>query len=323
MSIKRIIYFDHWQSATEYYRLMPLDYITNESFTITRSTEREIQSHLLNRYDVVIISRPSSEAHLNLIRLAKDLHMKVIGDYDDDTLHVPETNPMYGTYENDKRHTLKCLALLDEIWVATEGIKQSFRLFNKNIHVIPNSHNDTVFPVERKMPFGAKKRIMWRGGGSHIGDIYQPGTAEWIVKTINSNKKWDFYWLGQKFEWIEYRVKQGNFFHNPGGSTVQFYKMIHEMNPQVFWYPLTDNLFNRSKSACSWLEATYSGAAYFGKVAFPEFQKPGIKQLAELPYMLKHPYELEKMNTESWEFISDELLLSKINLLREQRLLAI
>ncbi len=321
--ITNILYFDHWQSATEYYRLMPLDYLKHEAFTITRSTEKDIKSHLLNSYDVIIISRPSSEAHLNLIKLAKDLSIKCIGDYDDDCLHVPETNPMFGVYENDKRHTIKCLALLDEIWVATEGIKKSFRLYNKNIYIINNAHNDHIFPINKKMPFGEKKRVMWRGGGSHIGDIYQPGVSEWIVKMVNSNKRWHFYWLGQKFEWIEYRVKNGNFFHNPGGSQVQFYKMMHEMNPQIFFYPLTDSVFNRGKSNCSVLESNFSGAAYFGKTDFNEFNLPGIRPLADMPYMLKgnHQDELKKMHDTTWEYIQDTLLLSKVNETRLQRLL--
>jgi len=325
MSVTKVLYFDHWQSATEYYRMMPLDYLKNKNFTITRSTEHDIKSHLLNPYDVVIISRPSSESHLNLIKMAKDMHKLVIGDFDDDCLHVPETNPMFGVYNGDKKHTLKGLALLDEIWVATEGIKNSFRLFNKNIHVIPNAHNEIVFPVKDKMPFGKNKRIMWRGGGSHMGDIYYPGVAEWIVKLVNSNKKWHFYWLGQKFEWIEYRVKYGNFFHNPGGSTVQFYKMMHDINPQVFFYPLTDSQFNRAKSNCSWLESIFSGAAYFGNKEFPEFNKPGILPLVELPKMLsgQYQYVLESAHDDSWEFICDELLLSKINKLRETRLIEI
>lgn len=320
---KQILYFDLWQSASEYYRLMPLDYIKHEAFTITRSTENDIRSPLLNLYDIIIISRPSTEAQLNIIKMAKDLGKKIIGDFDDEPLHLPETNPLYHNFENDKANIIKCLALCDEIWVATNGIKQAFRLYNKNVHIVPNAHNEYIFPVNKKMPFGTKKRVMWRGGHSHIGDIYQPGTAEWIVKMINSNKQYDFYWLGQKFEWIEYRVKHKNFFHNPGGSTVQFYKMMHEMNPQIFFYPLTDNVFNRGKSNCSWLESCYSGAAYFGKTEFHEFDKPGIKPLSDLAYMLKdnHADELEEMNSESWSYIQDNLLLSKINQLRLDRLL--
>jgi len=322
---QKIIYFDHWASASEFYRLMPLDYIKNKAFTITRSTEREISAHLLNNFDGVFLSRPTSEAHLNIIRMAHNLNMRVISDYDDDVLHVPPTNPMHGHYEGDKRHTIKCLALSDEIWVATEAIKNSFRLYNKNIHIIPNAHNDTVFPVHKKMPFPEKNIVMWRGGGSHIEDIYHPGTTEWIVRMINKYKKWNWYWLGQKFDFIEYRVKHGNFFHNPGGSTVEFYKMMHEMNPMIFMYPLTNNLFNRSKSNCSFLESTYAGAAYFGNKDLPEFNLDCILPLSSLPAMLKgdNSVFLKQKHDEAWEYIKENMLLSKINKKRETRLIEI
>lgn len=318
----KFIYFDHWESATEYYRSMPLDYIKHPDFTISRSTEQNITSHLLNSYDVIIILRASSESHLKLIKLAKDLGKKTIIDYDDDPLHLPQTNPMYGTYEPDKPHTIKCLTLSDEIWVATEGIKKSFRLYNKNIHIIPNAHNDTIFQVSAKRLFRHKRVIMWRGGGSHIGDIYENGTTEKIIKTINGNKNWNFYWLGQRFEWIEYRLKHPNFYYNPGATTVQFYKLMQEINPAVFFYPLSNNLFNSSKSNCSWLESVYSGAAYFGNTNLPEFQKPGIKPLSELQGMLKQKDMggLEEIHNDSWNFILENLLLSKVNLKRQERL---
>lgn len=323
--MKQILYFDWHSEASEFYRALPLDYIKSTEFTITRSTDRDIKSHSINYYDVIVILRPSSETHLNLIKMAKDMGKKVISDWDDDPLHLQIENPMFGYYNGDKHHTIKCLTLVDEIWVATVGIKKSFRLYNKNIHVVPNSHNDIIFPVDKKRPFGIKKRVMWRGGGSHIGDIYQPGTTEWVVKTINNNKKWDFYWLGQRFEFIEYRVKHGNFHYNPGASTVQFYKLMQEINPQIFFYPLSDNLFNRSKSNCSWLESVYAGAAYFGKSQFPEFDKPGVLPLSSLNEYLRgdNSGELKEMNQLSWEYIKDNLLLSNVNKLREERLLNI
>lgn len=316
-----ILYFDHWQSASEFYRTMPLDYINNPEITITRSTERDIKSHLLNRYDVIFLLRPTSESHLNIIKLAKDLHKVVIGDYDDDPLHLPETNPMYGTYQGDKPHAIKCLALCDEIWAATDGIKKSFRLYNKNIHVINNAHDDYIFKVEDKKVFKYNKKAMYRGGGSHMGDIYEPGVTEWILKLINGNKKWQFLWLGQRFEWLEYRVKHGNMFYSTGGATIQFYKMMHELNPCAFMYPLANNIFNQSKSNCSWLESTYAGAAYFGNTDLPEFNNVGTLPLSQMPYLMKQEEVLRSANETSWEYISDTLLLSKVNETRLNRLL--
>lgn len=295
---------------------MPLDYINHPEITVTRSTERDIKSHFLNKYDLIFLQRPTSEAQLNIIKLAKDLKKTVIVDYDDDTLHVPKENPMHGTYEGDKPNTIKCLALADEVWVATEGIKNSFRFYNKNIHVIPNALDDYIFPVEDKPYFKYNKVALWRGGFSHLADIYAPDTAEWLVKLINSNKKWQFHFWGQKFEWIEYRVKHGNHFTHPGSSTIQFYKQMHKLNACVFMYPLRTDLFNGSKSNCSWLEATYSGAAYFGNTELPQFQKDGIMPLSAMPELMKDADRLEYEHNASWMYIQKHLLLSEVNKVR-------
>lgn len=316
----KLIYFDHFSSATEFYRSMPLDHINHPGIEITRSTERDITSHLLNRYDVIFILRASSSEHLKIVKMAKDLHKKVIIDFDDNVLHVPETNPMHGHYAGDKGNIINCLALSDEIWVATEGIKKAFRLYNKNIHVVPNSHNDYLFPVADKKPFSYDKVAMWRGGSSHSADIYFPGVSENIVKLINRNRKWKFFWLGQRFEWIEYRIKHNNMFYNPGASTVQFYKMMHKIQPTTFFYPLVDNPFNRCKSNCSFLESVYSGAAYFGNMNLPEIQLPGVRSLSQIVNDMKDPEKLEKSHNESWEYIKENLLLSKVNQYRLERL---
>lgn len=322
----RILYFDHFSSATEFYRLLPLEYLKSDKFTITRSSEKNINMMVIEPYDVIIFSRPSSEAHLNAIKLCKDQHKKVIADYDDDCLHVPEHNPMHGTYEFEKSKTISCLAMADEVWVATDGIKKSYRLYNKNIQVIPNSHNDTIFPVKGKRSFEFNKIAMWRGGHSHLADIYAPGITEYIIDIINGNPLWKFYSLGQRFEFIEFRATEGNYYRNDGASTIQFYKMMHEFNPCVFYYPLLSNQFNQSKSNCSWIESTYSGAAYFGNTDLPEIQKPGVLPLSELKNMMKLSDKklttiLSSNHKKSWQYIQDHLLLSKVNLQRMERLL--
>lgn len=326
--MKQILYFDWHSSASEWYRLLPLDYLLNQSFTITRSNERNINFASINNYDIVFISRAASEAHLNIIKLAKDLGKKIILDYDDDCLNVPETNPAFHLYNPAKPITIKCLKLADEIWVATDGIKKGFSSYNSNIHVIPNAWNDTVFPVEKKKPFKYNKLAMWRGGHSHIADIYAPGTSEWLIRLINSNPKWKWYLLGQRFEWLEMRVMHSNYYRNDGASPVQFYKMMQSFNPCLFYYPLQTTLFNQSKSNCSFLESVYSGAAYFGNTLLPEFKLPGVSDLSELEDLLKCSDSiirktLRKSHNESWNYIQQELLLSKVNKLRLERLLSI
>lgn len=317
--MKRILYFDWHSDASSFYRLLPLDYLRSDSFTVTRSSERDIHFSVISGYDVIIFLRPTSEYHMSAIQQCKDQGKIVIGDWDDDVLHLNRENPMYEIYEQDKGSAVKCLKLCDEVWVATEGIRQSFAIYSSSIHVIPNAHNDTIFPVKKKKPFSYNKMCMWRGGGSHEGDIYTKGITESIVNLINNNETWNFYWLGMRFKFIEMRVTKGNFYRNDGGSPIQFYRMMHDFNPCVFIYPLATNVFNKSKSLCSFIEATYSGAAVFGNKSLPEFNKEFIGEFSE--NILKTSMtELKKMNDKAWKFVQDHLLLSKVNELRLKRL---
>lgn len=319
--MKKIIFFDWYQSSTEWYRLIPLDYLESPEFTITRSTEHNITYALLNAYDIIILSRPFSIAGANLIKLAKDMGKKVIIDADDNLLAVNKESHVYDLYERERPNTKLCLKLADEVWVTTQGIKDTFSKYNKNVHIIPNALNDHVY--KKNKPFKYAKKVLWRGGMSHIYDIYQPHVTEWIVNLVNTNPEVKFYWSGgQRFEFIEYRVGS-NFYIHSGDTTIQFFKWMRDLNASVFFYPLADNEFNRGKSCCSWLESVSAGSAYFGMNEFPEFNKPGIMPLKYMPDIMKMPDILEKMHKESWGYISDCLLLSTVNKIRLERLLEI
>lgn len=325
--MKKILYFDWFQSATEFYRSSGIfPYINNPNFTITRSTENNISFATLVGYDAIILERPSSHESLNIIKLAKDMHIKVIIDYDDDIIHIDEYNPMYETYQQQMPTAIQCLVLADEIWVTTKGLKKAFSLYNKNIHVIPNAHNDYVFKVEDKKVFNPDNKLaVWRGGSSHEGDIYDIGVPEMIINVVNSNTDWTFKVIGQRFKYLEKRCGD-NYISQGGSSTIQFYKMLHDENPAIVFYPLADTVFNRSKSNICWLESSFAGACFFGNVELPEFKNDHI---ADIKSFFTHPLSDLDMDTcdnnnhYSWQYILDNLLLSDINGLRENRLLEI
>lgn len=323
--MKKVIYFDWFSGGTEFYRLLPLEYLANPDMQITRSTETNITFATLTGYDVMIICRPSSNQSLNLIKLAKDMGIKVVSDFDDDCLHVPQDNPMHEFYENDKRLTIECISLSDEVWVSTKGLKSAFKLYNRNISVINNAHNDYLFKVEDKVPFVFNKVASWRGGDSHEGDIYDIGIPEKIVKMVNTNTDWTFKFFGQRFKYLEKRCGE-NYIIAGRASTIQFHKMMHKENSCVFFYPLADTMFNRSKSNIAWLEATYAGSAFFGS-KLPEFSHSSISDFEVLAGMSKrkklNEVDLKKMNEDSWSIICESYLLSKINNLRVERILAL
>lgn len=321
--MKKILYFSWFSGATEFYRTSGvLPYIQHKGLSITRSTDTNISFATLIGYDTVIIERPSSGQSLSLIKLAKDMGIKVISDWDDNPLALDVYNPMYQTYVNEKANVLECVALSDEVWVSTEAIKSAFKLYNRNVWVVPNCHNDYLFPVKDKKQFTYNKKAMWRGGHSHEGDIYDLGVPEKIIEMVNSNLDWTFQFLGQRFSFLEKRCGD-NYIAMAGASTVQFYKMMHEENACVFFYPLADTVFNRSKSNIAFLESTYSGSAFFGNKNLPEFDHGFIEDLQFISNVFDphHKSLYEQCNKLSWEYIQENLLLSKVNELRIERLL--
>ena len=57
-------------------------------------------------------------------------------------------------------------------------------------------------------------------------------------------------------------------------TLMQFYKQYHELNANIAFFPLLDNVFNNGKSNISFLEATYAGSAFMGNRNLPEFNLP-------------------------------------------------
>lgn len=316
--MNRVIYFDWFEDATSFYRLAPLSYIDKKGISITKSNEKNVSWATLLNYDTVVIERPSSNESVSIIKLAKDMGIRVIIDYDDDVLHIDHFNPMYDFYVHQKQNVIESIVLADEVWVSTESLKKSFRLFNRNIQVINNAHNNDLFHEDDKKPFTFNKIAMYRGGESHEGDIYDIGTPETIIEMINSNPDWRFYFLGQRFKYLEKRCGD-NYISQGGASNIQFYRMMQDLNPCMAFYPLANTIFNQGKSNICWMECTYSGAAFYGNQNLPEFNKKGILDFNDFIDFDREVLEVH--NKLSWELICDEYLLSKVNQLRIERLL--
>lgn len=322
--MKKIAYLSWYPNdASAFYRTAGVfPYINHPDIELTNiSTLPNLSSISLLPYDVVIFQRPAENHHLSAIKAAKDAGCKVISDFDDDVLHLDSLNPMVDFLNASKQNIIDSLILSDEVWVGTAECKKAYRLYNNNIYVFPNAHNDYLWSEDPKFEYN--KKAMFRGGFSHEGDMYALGIPELVLELVNGNPDWTFYFYGQRFKYLEIRYKYRNWVRNDGASTVQFYKMMHLEHPCAFFYPLATTVFNKGKSSCSWLEATYSGAAYFGNTDLPQFQLPGIKHISEMNHCIDYPEILEDMWQKSWEHIKENYMLSHVNKGRVERLLAI
>lgn len=291
----------------------------NDFFLIDISYEHNFNETPFKGVSLLIFQRPFTPDHVKLIMLAKQCNVPVICDYDDNVLAVDMFNPTYQMYQQYQGSILECIKMADELWVSTEAIKESYKHFNT--YVVPNSHNDYVQPIEDKLSFKSNKKVLYRGGMSHRADVYQ--YSEMLVEVINKNKSFNFLFMGDRYEWLEQRTGD-NHHIIPGVSIGQYYNFVYNENPSIFIFPLCDTPFNRAKSNIAFLECVYVGAAFFGTTSLPEFNVPGASDIKMLPEAIngEHWQYMKEQNEIGWKYVLDNLLLSKINLIRIERILA-
>jgi hypothetical protein len=277
-------------------------------------------------YDIVIFQRPFIEPHLKMISMMKLMGIKVIIDYDDDILNIPMHNPFYISYNANKGNIENIIKIADEVWVSTPDLKKTVVELNKNVTVIPNAHNDYIFPVKNKKPFNNDtKKVAYRGGTTHEMDVYSR-IDEWS-SIVNKNKKTTFYFIGARFPYLESKCDD-NYVIVPGSHILDYFRNIASLNPNIFIYTLEDTQFNKAKSNISWIEATYAGAAVLAPEYLSEFIRPGIisfnDSMEDIFNAVKKNYKLlEEMNEESWDYIQHKLLLSTVNAKRYESILEV
>lgn len=323
--MKRVLYYAlNEHDATSLYRMGGvLPHLESDEYEIINgSSIKDWSWAAFIGIDILIFQRPCLQEHLNLILLAKSLGVKVIADYDDNLLSVDIYNPTYFQYKDNKLFAINCIKSSDEIWVSTDSIKEHYSPYNKNIFVIPNSHNDYLFRLKDKKAFNTNtKRVIWRGGQSHQADIYE--NADKLVEVINKNTDWVFEFWGDRFIYLEQRCGD-NYVSYPLMEAVNYFERLANYNPNIAMFPLCTTEFNKGKSNIAWIESTYSGAAFFGNTDLPEYINGTILPLNELfnGGALNDSEVLEFYNRVSWDYICDNLLLSKINEFRNDRILA-
>lgn len=324
--MKNVKYIALSNDGSSFYRISGvLPYIKHDKLNLTDISDKNIFSwENYTDTDIVIIQRPCTQAHLGLILQAQMMGCKVIVDLDDLVTHVPEYNPAHGLYKENMKHVLQCIRVANELWVSTEAIRHELVKYNKNIHVIPNAHNNYLFKEENKKEFNAKnKMVFYRGGSTHVRDLRH--ILGDLVRVMRRKQDWTFMFIGidtnDEFSEAVYDLK--NVFITNPLPVIQYHVHLHAMNPAIMICPLDNIPLNRAKSNISFLEGTYAGAAFIGKKILPEFNKEFIMNIDRLDLFDEYcnPNRLKSYNNQAWAYICEHLLLSKINQLRTERLL--
>lgn len=311
------------KDATSLYRgIGPLGEIQRQNHDINLTFVGEYSWTTFALADIFFMQRPYTQAHLDMILMAKDNGVPVWVDYDDDLFSVPVSNPAYRVYSSEgiRKCVANIIANVDVVTVSTPFLKKQFergpKPLNKDIRVIPNSLNNRIFNY-RKSPDGERKRlVMWRGSTTHHKDLFFH--ADSIVKKVNADPTWTWLFQGDK-PWFLFERLGDNAIFADSLDPILYFKHMHEMKPPVMIVPLHDCEFNRSKSNIAWLEACFFGAMTLAP-DWEEWQRPGCInyknredfdiKLGEIMSGLHNPTNLAN---DGWRYIEKNLFLSQVN----------
>lgn len=287
-----------------------------------KSWREEFRWNDLSIYDLIMMQRPYTDMALQMALYAKNMGIKIWTDFDDLTLNVPYDSELYENYGNQARNSIRnIMTISDAISVTTNFLKQEISDLNQNIHVIPNAFNDRIFRKRPTLP-KRQKIIAWRGGTTHNADLL--AFKDVIVNSIKKYSDWVFPFLGLR---PMYYPQLANIRHYGITDPMVYMQNIFNLSPVLLHVPLQDNPFNRSKSNIAFIESAWAGSICLA----PDWDEwrniPGIsKYRTDLEYetllsiiveaAIKGGQTLRTQADEAWEYVTDNLMQSKVNELR-------
>jgi hypothetical protein len=140
-----------------------------------------------------------------------------------------------------------------------------------------------------------------------------------INKCSDEYKDWKFNYMGF-YPWFLKKAENNGFIK--GMDIILYFKTLFSIAPSLVQVPLSDDVFNHSKSNISFLEASYAGAASlvpaYWNLPNTLLYSNDQEYLDYLYFALKGEFDLKKMAEDSWEFVQEYFLLSKINYKRKE-----
>lgn len=251
-------------------------------------------SHIIN-CDLVFMQRPYREQDLSVMKMAKQWKIPVVVDFDDWLYELPQDNPAFHVYNGNKFHH-QCAEMADKVLVATEDMASLYMdKYGISCEVVPNAYcTDTLSP---RSLTDHSKIVLWRGSNSHDHDNMSVRMG-WI-ELIKKHTDWQFCFINRPPWWLGFAPENVKVLQPY--NVLEYMHVLHKIKPAIMTHPLTDCNFNRSKSMCSWIEASHAGAAFVGP-AFREYQRDGITNY-------------EAGNSESFFKAIDSLIMNPVSII--------
>lgn len=291
----RILGIERDNTACNHYRvLQPLYKMREQGLAdILTIFERDFQNidyatQKIMEADIVVFQRPASEDWLNFVKICQKMGKIIVCDYDDNPFETSPLSPAYawlGTQEvlwqwedgisemlwKDKEYNFDIernirtrdlfrlnFKRADLITTTTPILQETFKQINKNVAVLPNLVDFSLFP---KCDMVKKEvRIGWQGGSSHYEDLHMVYKAIKEVVLKHDNVKF-VYFGDMRFRGLFKDLPENKIEFHTWVQHIAYPYKLATLNLDIGICPLIDNVFNRNKSAIKYFEYSVIGAA--------------------------------------------------------------
>lgn len=222
--------------------------------------------------DVIVIPRPYHKSQFKVIKMAANIGVPVVVDFDDNLFKLPATNKAVLTWTQENMDiSASSINIADAVIVSTHEIKNTFHglepFKDKKIEVVYNA-----FPtkIERAPnPISGKIKVGWRGSETHYRDIT---VYEKIIDRLDQSDKYELEFFGCVFPWKDWKVKTHRKL-----AFADYLTALKNAKLNVLLVPLEDIPFNHAKSNIAWIEATFAGAMAITNLKGRHWNAKGIE----------------------------------------------
>ncbi len=263
------ILFIHNATGSRLYRILPqAKYMAKQGWDVKvrglkSSQTGGVKDIELRWADIVVVEMTFSPHFIDIIH---KYGAKVVYELDD-LMH--KVTPKHYAYKDmnwwRKFLTYYCLSKTDVITCTVQALKDHYKWFNSNIHILPNLL-DLDFWEKPYLPNTSKHiRIGWIGGTSHNEDLeFIAPVIERITKKYPSVKFicTGFGGTSAPNKWVEFNYGKNYFENLPpeqyefslGAPLEAFPSKIASLRLDIAIAPVVENVFSKAKSNCKALE---------------------------------------------------------------------
>lgn len=297
-----MIYINEGSGAQSHYRRrLPAKWLNR--YEIPTLCKDSLNENEMKERDKFVFGGQVKPGLIEILTILKNTGKKVYYELDDDIWHIPQWNPAFVSFNGEVLELINyVMNEMDATIVTTEALAKLV----PNPVILPNLIDLEDYATAHHRPPREEVRILWTGSIHHAEDLEQVSAPLDIIANKYPNVK--VYFMGDmptrmsEFVRIRYthlgmlvpaaRYKGKVNFIQPV-ALAQYPQTIIDIEPDIALLPLTDCVFNDSKSNIKYLECTLAGAVCVAS------DRPPYKCCK---------YRLAQNDTQGWVDVLSELI---------------